>query len=108
MMRWSPALPPRPGCPHRRLRHLLTRELPQGITPGASTFRPWASASFVGARHIFPCTLVAGDAEATRRALQEKLMSIEWTLPGQIVADVVVECGVEPETLRIEILTVED
>ena len=35
-------------------------------------------------------------------------MSIEWTLPGHIVADVVVECGVEPETLRIEILTVED
>ena len=108
MMRWSPALPPRPGCPHRRLRHLLTRELPQGITPGASTFRPWASASFVGARHIFPCTLVAGDATATRRALQEELGAAEWTLPGHIVADVVVECGVEPLNLRIEILTVED
>ena len=108
MMRWSPALPPRPGCPHRRLRHLLTRELPQGITPGASTFRPWASASFVGARHIFPCALAAGDAKATARALQDQLGAAEWTLPGHIVADVVVECGVEPETLRIEILTVED
>src|SRR3546814_11631394 len=47
------------------------RALPHGLAPGASTFRPWASASFVGARHIFPCTLAAGDATATRRALQE-------------------------------------
>ncbi|WP_247594673.1 hypothetical protein [Sphingopyxis sp. PAMC25046] len=108
MMRWSPALPPRPGCPHRRLRHLLTRELPPGLAAGASTFRPWASASFVGARHIFPCVLAAGDAEATRRALQEELGVAEWTLPGHIVADVVVECGTDPRTLRIEILTVED
>src|SRR3546814_4175523 len=74
-----------PGCPHRRLRHLLTRALPHGLAPGASTFRPWASASFVGARHIFPCTLAAGDATATRRALQEELGAAEWTLPGHIV-----------------------
>ena len=108
MMRWSPALPPRPGCPHRRLRRLLTREMPPGLSPGASTFRPWASASFVGARHIFPCALAAGDAAATRRALQNKLGAAEWTLPGHIVADVAVECGPDPQTLRIEILTVED
>lgn len=112
-MRWSPALPPRPGCPHRRLRHLLVRELPQGLAPGASTFRPWASASFVGARHIFPCVLVegvvaAGDSEPVRRALHDQLNAAEWTLPGHIVADVAVECGADPQTLRIEILTVED
>ena len=108
MMRWSPALPPRPGCPHRLLRHLLTHALPRGLTPRASTFRPWASASFVGARHIFPCALAAGDVEATRRALQEQLGAAEWTLPGHIVADVAVECGTDPQTLRVEILTVED
>ena len=108
MMRWSPALPPRPGCPHRRLRHLLVRELPHGLAPGASTFRPWASASFVGARHLFPCVLAVGDSEPVRRALHDRLNATEWTLPGHIVADVVVECGAEPQTLRIEILTVED
>ncbi len=108
MMRWSPARPPRPGCPHRRLRHLLLRELPLGLAAGASTFRPWASASFVGARHIFPCTLAAGDGEAMRRALHDRLNATEWRLPGHIIADVVVECGAEPDALRIEILTVED
>jgi len=108
MMRWSPALPPRPGCPHRRLRRLLGRELPHGLTPGASTFRPWASASFVGARHIFPCALAAGDREQVRRALHGRLNAAEWTLPGHIVADVVVECDADPRTLRIEMLTVED
>ena len=108
MMRWSPALPARAGCPHRRLRHLLLRELPHGLAPGASIFRPWASASFVGARHIFPCTLAAGDSAAVACALQAGLSTIEWALPGHIVADVVVECGAEAGALRIEILTVED
>jgi hypothetical protein len=108
MMRWSPAAPPRPGCPHRRLRFLLTRELPPGPTLGASTFRPWASANFVGARHIFPCVVAVGDDNAMRAALQTRLSATEWALPGHIVADVVVECGEGPAMLQIEILTVED
>ncbi len=108
MMRWSPAPPPRPGCPHRRLRHLLARELPPGLTLGASTLRPWASANFVGARHLFPCALAVGDAAMLRAALHDRLSAAEWTLPGHIVADVVVECATEPNALRIEILTVED
>ena len=108
MMRWSPAQPPRPGCPHRRLRRLLAQELPHGMAPGASTFRPWASASFVGARHLFPCTLAVGDAAAVRAALQERLNATEWTLRGHIVADIAVEQGSAPAMLRIEILTVED
>lgn len=108
MMRWSPAQAPRPGCPHRRLRVLLMRELPLGLSAGASTFRPWASASFVGARHIFPCTLAVGEATAVGRALQDRLSATEWALPGHIVADVAVECGADPQMLRIQILTVED
>ncbi|MDO9337650.1 MAG: hypothetical protein Q7T61_14735 [Caulobacter sp.] len=104
MMRWSPAAPPRPGCPHRRLRFLLARELPPGSALGASTFRPWASANFVGARHIFPCALTEGDTAA----LQARLSAKEWALPGHIVADVVVDCGAAPGVLQIEILTVED
>lgn len=108
MMRWSPTLPTRPGCPHRRLRCLLLRELPPGLTPGASIFRPWASASFVGARHIFPCASGTGDSATVRGALQSRLNAIEWRLPGHIVADVVVECGADPTALQIEILTVED
>ena len=108
MMHWPPARPPRAGCPHRRLRYLLTGELPPGLAAGASTFRPWASASVVGARHFFPCAVAVGEAEPIRRALQAQLGAIEWRLPGHIVADVVVECGSAPQTRRIEILTVED
>ncbi len=104
MMRWSPAPPPRPGCPHRRLRFLLARELPTGVALGTSTFRPWASANFVGARHIFPCAPTASDGAA----LQARLSATEWALPGHIVADVVVDCGAASGALQIEILTVED
>jgi hypothetical protein len=108
MTRWSPAPSRRPGCPHRRLRNLLAGALPPGMTIGASTFRPWASADFVGARHIFPCVLAVGEADAVSAALQSELGAAEWTLPGHVVADVVVECGGAQDALQIEILTVED
>ncbi len=107
-MRWSPALAPRPGCPHRRLRHLLAAALPIGLALGPSTFRPWASANFVGARHILAVIVAAGDVPTVAAALQAELTASEWTLSGHIVADVVVECGSEPGTLQVEILTVED
>jgi len=99
---WSPAVPSRPGCPHRRLRRLLARELPHGLSLGPSTLRPWASANFVGARHLFPCT---GDQSA--KALQDRLVTTEWRLPGHIVADVAIEPG-DGTAFTIEILTVED
>ncbi len=108
MMRWSPARPPRPSCPHRRLRHLLARELPHGLLLGASTLRPWASANFVGGRHLFPCAFAVGEAATLARALQASLGAVEWALPGHIVADVAVEPAGEAGMLRIEILTVED
>ena len=108
MTRRSPAQPPRPGCPHRRLRNLLARELPPGLALGASTFRPWASASFVGARHLFPCALATGATEDLRHGLQDRLNATEWHITGHIVADVAVECDAGPGMLRIEILTVED
>jgi hypothetical protein len=102
MMRWSPAAPARPACPHRRLTRLLAAELGGDITIGVSTLRPWASANFVGARHLFPCT---GDQSA--KALQDRLVTTEWRLPGHIVADVAIEPG-DGTAFTIEILTVED
>ncbi|WP_232314596.1 hypothetical protein [Sphingopyxis sp. QXT-31] len=107
MMRWSPAAPPRPGCPHGRLRRLLARELPHGVLLEPSTLRPWASANFVGARHLYPCAVADDDAAALRPLLQARLETIEWRLPGHIVADLVVEAAAEGG-LRIEVLTVED
>jgi hypothetical protein len=52
--------------------------------------------------------LAAGDRKTIRRALHDRLNAAEWALPGHVVADVVVECGADPRTLQIEILTVED
>lgn len=106
MIRWSPAHPPRPGYPHRRLRRLLARELPHGLLLEASTLRPWASANFVGARHLFPCGDTGDVSAAACRALQVRLAAVEWRLAGHIVADVAVEAA--DGGLRIEVLTVED
>lgn len=103
MIRWSPAAPARPGCPHRRLTRLLAAELGDDIALGPSTLRPWASANFVGARHLFTCV---GES-VPLDALRERLTATEWRLPGHIVADVAVEPSDGP-AFAIEILTVED
>jgi hypothetical protein len=109
MKPWSfvaPVAPRRPACPHRRLSRLLARELPPEAAFGESRLHPWASANFVGARHIFPCIVTGGDAAALRRALQDRLSDACWSLPGHIVADIAVEtCD---DGLRIEVLTVEE
>jgi hypothetical protein len=102
----SPVTPRRPACPHRRLARLLVRELPPELMLGESRLHSWASANFVGARHIFPCT-VAGSEIPPRRALQRRLIAANWSLAGHIVADVAVE-NEGDGGMRIEILTVED
>lgn len=108
-MRWSPIPLPRPGCPHRRLRRLLANELPAGVTLQAeSTLRPWASANFIGARHLFPCAVATDGAASLRADFQAHLAAVEWRLPGHIVADIIIEPGAAADSWRIEILTVED
>ena len=104
----SPATLSRPACPHRRLGRLLARELPHGLTLGASSLRPWASANFIGARHIFPCVAEGGDSETLCRSLHARIADADWKLAGHIVADVAIEPAGAAGALRIEILTVED
>lgn len=108
MKPWSPAAAPRSSCPHRRLRCLLTRQLPHGLSLGPSAPRAWASANFVGARHLFRCTFAAGEAEALRAALDARLEGAEWRLPGHFVADTAVRLAADDRALQIEILTIED
>lgn len=103
MIRWSPAAPAHPSCPHGRLSRLLAAELPEGVVVTGSTLRPWASANFVGARHIFSCM-----GRTSLIALQQRLTDIEWRLRGHIVADMAVEPVGEDGDFRIEVLTVED
>lgn len=105
MIRWPPVARRQTTCPHRRLARLLAAALPQEQLRADSTLRPWASANFIGARHLFRCTL-RWDTPA--EALRGRLNNMEWRLPGHFVADVAVERGDTPAEVQIEILTVED
>lgn len=93
------------------MRHLLTQALEPDFTLSESGFRPWASANFVGARHIFECMPTKSAPAETPTGLEKRLSTMDWRLAGHIVADLGVSKGsnnVEPALLRIEILTVED
>lgn len=112
MIRWSPARPMRPSCPHGRLLRLLARILPSDIRIETSRLKPWASANFIGARHLFLLNIQAPDGahHGLAAALQSQLGAAEWPLSGHIVAD----CAVSPNDvgdaggLRLEMLTVEN
>ena len=99
MIRWSPTAPTRPACPHRRLTRLLGAELGEGFALGSSTLRPWASANFVGARHLFRCSGSSLDA----RALQDRLAA-RVTAEGISVRGLeeIVSMGVEDEAPRVQ------
>ncbi|MBL0916116.1 MAG: hypothetical protein IBJ13_11575 [Sphingopyxis sp.] len=77
--------------------------MPEGVVITASTLRPWASANFVGARHIFSCA-----GQTSLIALQQRLADIEWRLRGHIVADVAVEPVACSSAFRRAFLTVPD
>lgn len=105
MIRWSPVARRQASCPHRRLARLLAAALPEEQLRADSTLHPWASANFIGARHLFRCTL---RGNTPPEALRRRLNDMEWRLPGHFVADVAVEPGDTPAEVQIEILTVED
>ncbi|NJS14542.1 MAG: hypothetical protein HC788_07960 [Sphingopyxis sp.] len=91
---------------HDMLRNHLTELLPPSARIVAHGWRPWASASFVGARHWFDVRPGSdADAVATAVLLEQR----EWTLQGSFVADAAVrpDDG-QPGDWRIELLTVED
>jgi hypothetical protein len=91
---------------HDHLRNQLVGWLPAAARITGAGWRPWASASFAGARHWFDLTPKGAEwAEFTALRLGER----DWPLTGSFVADVHVTQG-EPETesWRIELLTVDD
>src|SRR3546814_11714200 len=92
MIGWSPVRPSLPGCPHRRLRRLLARELPHGVALlDASTLRPWASAKFVGARHLFPCSVAADAGAHLASTMHAHPGAVEVRMPGHKMGRA--ECG---------------
>ena len=110
MIRWSPARPLRARCPHERLRRLLGHYLPADWRISQSEAKPWASASFVGARHIFHVTLPVAAAlfDALAGKLQQDISDVEWPIRGHIVADCAASAAEDKGGILLEILTVED
>jgi hypothetical protein len=88
---------------HAELRDQLVAALPPTARIRAHGWRPWASASFAGARHWFD--LAPGCADLSALHWNER----EWALSGSFVADVALVPD-EPDAgdWRIEILTVDD
>ena len=52
--------------------------------------RPWASATFSGARHIITVRIPVDERDSTVPTLLAKLPDYEFNVPGEIVADCVV------------------
>jgi hypothetical protein len=76
---------PNSAC-HTRLEHTLRAHAAlQCATLLRSSIQPWASATFVGARHSFAFGLKHG---VNVHALQAQLNDLEFDLPHYIVADV--------------------
>lgn len=74
--------------------------------------RPWASATFSGARHKLTILLEGIDAEETAARFAAGIEAAEFSLRGHIVADIIVTGADNLDgsamRLRVEALTVED
>lgn len=75
-----------------------------------SVSRPWASALFEGRRHSITIGLGGDDPLGCRERFIDDIGSVEWTLPGHFVADIMVDalridghgCWVDLSALTIE------
>lgn len=107
-----PARALRPRCPHSRLLRLVAQQLPPEFSLRSSGLRPWASASFVGARHhflldIMPQPEPAPPPDYFAAKLGDAWKDREWPLTDHIVADLTVVAD-DQGGLKLEILTVEE
>jgi hypothetical protein len=74
-----------------------------------SDVRPWASATFVGARHGVTLILYGTDAASRAADLAQSLPEREFRIPGHIVADLATQIVQADGEIRLilSILTVE-
>jgi hypothetical protein len=91
---------------HDALRDQLVAILPPQARIVAHGWRPWASASFVGARHWFD---VRPGADGDAAAVAAVIVRRDWPVRQRFVADAAlrVEDGAAGDW-RVELLTVED
>ena len=71
--------------------------------------RPWASATFSGARHMFELAVEAQGDSALISARAGSLHDDQFEMPGHIVADLVCRCegNGDQQAIIVEALTVE-
>lgn len=94
------------GAVHNALRDQLVAALPPATRVRANGWRPWASASFAGARHWFDLTSGVGECAEIHARNWSRL---DWELAGSFVADcTVTQDEAAPACWQIELLTVDD
>lgn len=108
----------RPGTPHptrrdchgRLIAALIERcggdcEIAEGV------MTPWASATFIGARHALTLVLMGEDASLRAEALAVMLPEANFAIPGHVVADVAVDRvatdAADEARLMLSVLTIE-
>lgn len=111
---WIRPATPRPerrDC-HGRLIALLRDLGGEGCSIAAASFRPWCSATFIGAQHRLTLQLDGDAAWTNAQALAARLPEADFSIPGHIVADVAVDAVRETEggsaLIELAVLTVED
>lgn len=109
--------PPRRDPHTRVIAQLLELTGPESSVI-ATTSRPWASATFTGARHNVLVRMKGEDRHDKAKWLGKALPEAEFRIPGHIVADACVESRQERPAgdassqdelhLQVTILTIED
>ncbi|CAN5200425.1 hypothetical protein BH10PSE13_BH10PSE13_25360 [soil metagenome] len=102
--------PVRRDC-HGRLIAALIDKAGGDCAVADATLTPWASATFIGARHGITLILRGGDAAVRAEALTAMLPDADFAIPGHIVADLapdaITAIGAEEVRLVLSILTIE-
>ncbi len=110
-IRPSSPRPQRRDC-HGRLGTALLALAGEYAAIDAAGFRPWCSATFIGAQHRITLRLEGPDAAQRAAALADALPEAELSLPGHIVADVAVDALRAGDggamLVDVAVLTVED
>ncbi len=108
-----PAMPrPERRDGHGRLARALLEMAGAGAALTDAGFRPWCSATFLGAQHRFTLRIPGADAAARAATLARALPEAEFAIAGHVVADVTVDrLRVDAEGARlmdVAALTIED
>jgi len=79
---------------------------------GDAGFRPWCSATFLGAQHRIALRIAGQDAHIRADQFARSLPETELAIPGHIVADTTVDAVMPQEDgtilMNLAILTIED